>query len=124
MMAVVRTGLQRFSVTMLNVLGVAWVSIHAFLIVATLYAIFSPLVLSAVPFFVGTRLLARGVARWGAALTLAGALLMFGADLYVVVIFPSHPGIYPVAPMLRLFVRVYGHEDLVTPVTPVPAVHL
>ncbi len=107
-MARARMNWQRLGVNGLFVLGVAWVAIHLFLILATLYAIFFPLMFSAVPFFFGTRALSRGSSRLATALTCAGATLMIASDLYVTAIFPRFPQSYPVATMMKLVGSVYG----------------
>jgi len=116
-MIIARSGWGRVGVTTLIVLGVAWVSIHIFvvLVFAGLYGIFFPLILSAVPYFAGTWALARGPSRYGAVLAIIGAFLMIGSDVYVAVIFPAHPQGYPAVQMFRVVGKLFGWHYTIVP---------
>jgi hypothetical protein len=93
-------GVRGVAIDALNVLGVGWVSIHAFLMIVTPALNIAPFLIAAVPYFLGTCALVRGAARRGAALTLAGMLLMVGSDLYMATAYPRAS--YPVpAPTAR-----------------------
>jgi hypothetical protein len=93
-------GLRGAAIDALNVLGIAWVSIHAFLMIVTPALNIAPFLIGAVPYFLGTLALVRGATRPGLALTLAGMLLMAGSDLYMATAYPRAS--YPVpAPTAR-----------------------
>jgi hypothetical protein len=117
-MAEAQAGWGRYRVTVLNVLGVAWVAIHVFIMVATPAAAFFPLLLAAVPFFVGMHGIERGFHR-APAITVAGALLMVGADIFMTVIYPHYPNSYPFEPMIQFIGRLTGSNVQVRS-TPAP----
>ena len=104
----------RSRVTVLNVLGIAWVAIHGLIMIATPAAAFFPLLATAVPFFIGTRKMLRG-SHLGPSVTLAGALLMIGADVFMVYIYPAYPNSYPFATMMQFIGHLTGSNVQVVP---------